>query len=106
MLVARGHGAACWPMKYGTNCTMPALTNSRFGSSNGSGTLGTTACPLRSKCPRNRARISADFTLPLCQTGSGELLGRGRSRRPVQPGGVAQLELALGHRLADVGGEV
>src|SRR5690348_14398141 len=85
---------------------MPALTNSRFGSSNGSGTLGTTACPLRSKCPRNRARISADFTVPLCQTGSGGLLGRGGTRRAVQAGRLPQFQLALGHRLADVGGEV
>src|SRR3954451_1379708 len=72
-LVARGQGAACWPMKYGTNCTMPAATNSRFGSSKGSGALGTTVCPLRSKCPRKRARISADLTHQLCQTGAAGL---------------------------------
>jgi hypothetical protein len=68
MLVARGHGGLCWPMKYGTNCTMPALTNSRLGSSKGSGTLGTTVCPCRSKCPRKRALISAVRTFLLCQS--------------------------------------
>ena len=62
MLVARGNAGCCWPMKYGTNCTMPALTNSRFGSSKGSGTLGTTVWPLASKWPRKRRRISADLT--------------------------------------------
>ena len=43
---ARPTAAARWPMKYGMNCTMPAMTNSRFGSANGSGALGTTVCPL------------------------------------------------------------
>ena len=48
-LVASDQGGASWPMKYGTNCTMPALTISRFGSSKGNGALGTTVCPLPSK---------------------------------------------------------
>ena len=39
---ARGYGAVAWPTKNGTNCTMPALMKSRFGSSAGSGADGTT----------------------------------------------------------------
>jgi hypothetical protein len=59
-LVARLYGGVRWPRKYGTNCTMPALMNSRFGSSMaGSGALGTTVCPFASKCARNRRLISA-----------------------------------------------
>ena len=59
-LAARDHGGRRWPRKYGTNCTMPALTNSRFGSSiAGSGALGTTVCPFASKWARNRRLISA-----------------------------------------------
>src|ERR1700712_4007700 len=69
MLVARVQGGVCWPTKYGTNCTMPALTNNRLGSSNGSGTLGTTVWPLRSKCPRKRERISAVCTSDLAVVG-------------------------------------
>ena len=53
LLTARRYGGVRWPRKNGTNCTMPALMNSRFGSSMaGSGALGTTVCPLASKCAR------------------------------------------------------
>ena len=52
-LVARGTGAGSRPVRYGMNGTMPATVNSRFGSSMaGSGALGTTVCPLASKCAR------------------------------------------------------
>src|SRR5689334_25184225 len=76
-LVARGHGGGCWPRKYGLNGTMPALTSSSVGSSAIRLALGTTVCPLRSKCPRKRDRISSD--------------------RIVEPQPVPQLLLALGH---------
>src|ERR1700761_3419394 len=81
---------------------MPAFTNSRFGSSKGRGTLGTTVCPLRSKCPRKRARMSADLTRQLCQTRGWALLGR----RAVQSGALAQFGLPLGHGFADIGPEL
>src|SRR4051794_40175756 len=58
-LVARFHGAVSWPRKYGLNGTMPALTNSRFGSSYSRGELGTTAWPLLSKKRSQRRLISA-----------------------------------------------
>src|SRR4051794_7268924 len=38
---------------------MPELTNSRFGSSSSSEADGTGVCAARSKCARNRLRISA-----------------------------------------------
>ena len=41
-LVARVNAGVSWPRKYGLNGTMPALTNSRLGSSWTSGALGTT----------------------------------------------------------------
>ena len=51
-LTARCQGGVCWPLRYGTNWTMPALMNNKFGSSNGSGAEGTTVWPSRSKCSR------------------------------------------------------
>ena len=40
-LVARFQGGVSWPTKYGTNGTMPAPTNNRFGSSYSSEALDT-----------------------------------------------------------------
>src|SRR5690606_41663205 len=59
------NGGVAWPTKYGTNCTMPALTKSRFGSSAGNGTDGTTVCPFASKCATNLRLISAVFIAEL-----------------------------------------
>jgi hypothetical protein len=47
------------PRKYGLNGTMPALTNSRFGSSSSSDADGTTVWSRLSKNRRNRRRTSA-----------------------------------------------
>src|SRR3954470_9172356 len=57
-LVARLYGAGASPRKYGLNGTMPALTNSRLGSSSSREALGTTVWPARSKCSRKRLMIS------------------------------------------------
>src|SRR5438067_13564234 len=86
-LTARGYGAGCSPRKYGLNGTMPALTSSSVGSSAISEADGTTVWPLRSKWPRNRFAISSD-------------------RIVVQPQPLAELQLALGHALTDVGAEL
>src|SRR5262245_42340353 len=94
-LVARGYGAVCWPMKYGTNWTMPALTNNRLGSSNSSGALGTTVWPRFSKNLRNLRRTAA---VPMLR-----FLGVSLA---VESHGVAQLRLALIHPGADVLAEV
>src|SRR5207342_1935989 len=59
-LVARRYGGVSWPRKYGLNGTMPALTNSRVGSSYSSGELGTTVWPRLEKNLNHRRRISAD----------------------------------------------
>ncbi len=48
-LVARAYGGVCWPTKYGTNWAIPATLNSRFGSGDGNGALGTTVWPRSSK---------------------------------------------------------
>src|SRR5258706_6547941 len=56
---ARAYGGVLWPTKYGTNCTMPALTNRRLGSASGNGADGTTVWPFASKCFRNLRLISA-----------------------------------------------
>ena len=49
MLVARSQGGVRWPRKNGTNCTMPALTNSRLGSSRITEALGTSVWPAFTK---------------------------------------------------------
>ena len=49
MLVAVAYGGVRCPRKYGTNWTMPALTNSRFGSSRITDALGTSVCPALTK---------------------------------------------------------
>jgi hypothetical protein len=61
-LVAVGYGGGASPRKYGLNCTMPALTNSRFGSSRISEALGTSVCPAFLKWFRKRLRISCVCT--------------------------------------------
>src|SRR5262249_11744915 len=94
-LVARGYGAVCWPTKYGTNWTMPALTNSRFGSSNNSGALGTTVWPRSSKNFRNLRRISAVSILHFPGVSLGVSFG-------LESESVAQLCLALIHPGADL----
>ena len=40
-LVAVSYGGVRWPRKNGTNCTIPALTNNRLGSSRTTEALGT-----------------------------------------------------------------
>src|SRR4051812_38373650 len=84
---------------------MPATTKSRFGSSYGSGRLGTTWCPFASKCPRKRWRMSADFTRPFSPRGWRRLSG-GLPQLAVEAGSLAQLRLALVHGRAHVGGEL
>ena len=49
MLVAVAYGGVRWPRKNGTNCTMPALTNSRLGSSRITDALGTSVWPAFTK---------------------------------------------------------
>ena len=49
MLVAVEYGGVRWPRKYSTNCTMPALTNSRLGSSRITEALGTSVWPAFTK---------------------------------------------------------
>ena len=56
--VARGYGAGASPRKYGLNCTMPAFTNSRVGSSRISEALGTLVCPAATKWSVKRLMIS------------------------------------------------
>src|SRR5699024_12239555 len=70
MLVARGYGAGTSSRKYGLNCTIPALTNNRFGSSRISDALGTLVCPEPAKCSRNRLLISC------VSTGGASCLGK------------------------------
>src|SRR3569833_191133 len=92
--VARGYGGGASPRKYGLNCTMPALTNSRFGSSRISGALGTRVWPLLSKWRRKRSVISCVSTgvSPCAGTGErgdgggGAASGsRGRDRSALRP---------------------
>ena len=52
--------AVASPRKYGLNGTMPALTNSRVGSSSSSDADGTGAWPRSVKKRRKRLRISAE----------------------------------------------
>jgi hypothetical protein len=49
MLVAVAYGGVRAPKKYGTNWTMPALTNSRLGSSRITDALGTSVWPAFTK---------------------------------------------------------
>src|ERR671920_157322 len=55
---------------------MPALTNSRLGSSNSSGALGTTVWPLSPKNRNHRRRISA-VSMGIILAGVGALRTRG-----------------------------
>src|SRR5919107_1284775 len=86
-LVARLNGGVSCPMKYGTNGTMPALTNSRLGSSNSSGALGTTVWPLSPKNRNHRRRISA-VSMGVILAGSGRRPPSGRVRDGARAGGA------------------
>ena len=73
---ARGEGGVSAAVNSFLNGAMPALTNSRVGSSRG--TSGADACtlwPLRPKWSRNRARMS--FRLAMARRGIG-MAGVGR----------------------------
>src|ERR1700712_5224402 len=65
-VVARLYGRLSKPRKTSLNWFMPALVNSRVGSSPGTtGLDGTIVWPFDSKNLRNVDRISADFTKAL-----------------------------------------
>ena len=66
MLVALRCGGVRWPRKYGTNCTMPALTNSKLGSSSITDALGTSVWPAFTKWSVNRFLISCVCTCCRC----------------------------------------
>src|SRR5918992_3341620 len=80
--VARGYGGGTCPRKYGLNCTMPALTKSRFGSSRISEALGTRVCPAFVKCSVKRRVISWVCTVGF-QGSSGR---RARAQSPAASG--------------------
>src|SRR5439155_25443350 len=108
-LVARRHGGVSAPVKYGLKGTIPGLTNSRVGSSEGSGALGTRSCPVAVKWRRKRCRMSSVFIAVSSSVvrprSLREVLGRG-AEPAVQPGALAQLVFPVAHRVADVVGEV
>src|SRR5699024_2100906 len=95
--VAVENSGVSWPRKYGLNGTIPALTNSRLGSSRTSDALAISACPTRTKWSRKRRRISWVCTGGLTAVVNGcEVLARS-AHQPTGAGVASRNDRRLPH---------